>query len=210
MMDRLPSWSGVSTSDGRGRFRTGSWGRFLDCSSEAGPPRVVVNLRSVPCATSPLVLAVGSVSVIQGREFVGRRATFLGDTALVVQVGTSHRVCDIIDVNVGGQCVQKLACLSFRAGSAKPESAQCSLEVVTTHVDVGRYSNAGMITNVPEPAIRPQTLSGEEVPANPVAARVLPVALIKFGVISTSSETRTTILDQADAIPDMLQSDRTS
>jgi len=100
-MDRLPGGPSIPANNGGGRFTAGRWGRFLDSSGEAGSSRVVMRLGSVPY-TTPLVLTAGPIRMIQRGKLVGRRAALVGGTALVIQIGTGHRVRDAVDVNVGG------------------------------------------------------------------------------------------------------------
>ena len=83
VMDRLPGWSRIPTSDVGPRLIPGSWGRFLDGSGETSSSGIVVTLGPIPCATTSLLTA-GSVRMIQGGELVGRRAALLGRTALAI------------------------------------------------------------------------------------------------------------------------------
>ena len=87
VMDRLPSWPHIPTSDVGPRLIPRSWGRFLDGSSEMSLSGIMVTLGSIPCTTTSL-LTTGSIHMIQGGELVRRRAALLGRKALAIQVST--------------------------------------------------------------------------------------------------------------------------
>jgi len=100
-MDSLPGRSGISTSDSGYMLVTGSWGRLLDGSGEAGSSGIMVTLGSIPRPT--LLVLTRPVCVVQSGKVVGWwAAAFLGEPTLVVQVGTSHRVRKAVDVDIGG------------------------------------------------------------------------------------------------------------
>ena len=63
MMDRFPGWPGILVNNGGCGL---SLDGLLDSSSEAESSRVVVTLGSILHTSTPLVLATGSVRVIQG------------------------------------------------------------------------------------------------------------------------------------------------
>jgi len=100
-MGRFSGRTTIPPSKIRGGLITGSWGRFLDGGGEAGSSRVVVALGSIPCAITLLIFATSNC-VIQGGKIVGRRAAFRGMTALIVYVGTNHRVRNTIEVDICG------------------------------------------------------------------------------------------------------------